>query len=177
MKYNVNFCLYPTPVSLLFSEEISDKRLLYILGNFFLCTYGLQINYSFSRGSWTWTSLDFPGGAEDKNLPASAGDLGSIPGPGRFYMPRNNIACASQLLKPRIQRLCSATREATPMRNTCTTAKSSPHLLKLEKAQTKQWRYIVAKKSKWINSQIKHIFQKFKIIKPLYYTLYYVQEN
>ena len=39
MKYNVNFSLYPTPVSLLFSEETSVKCLLYILGNFFLCTY------------------------------------------------------------------------------------------------------------------------------------------
>ena len=25
-----------------------------------------------------------------KNLPASAGDTGSIPGPGRFHMPQNN---------------------------------------------------------------------------------------
>ena len=30
---------------------------------------------------------DFPGGAVVKDLPASAGDTGSIPGPGRSHMP------------------------------------------------------------------------------------------
>ena len=30
--------------------------------------------------------MDFPGGAVVKNLPASAGEMGSIPGPGRFHM-------------------------------------------------------------------------------------------
>ena len=33
---------------------------------------------------------DFPGGAVVKNLPANAGDMGSIPSPGRSYMPQNN---------------------------------------------------------------------------------------
>ena len=32
----------------------------------------------------------FPGGAVVKNLPANAGDTGSIPGPGRSYMPWSN---------------------------------------------------------------------------------------
>ena len=31
---------------------------------------------------------DFPGGPVIKNLPASAGDTGSIPALGRFNMPR-----------------------------------------------------------------------------------------
>ena len=30
---------------------------------------------------------DFPVGAVVKNLPASAGDMGSIPGPGRSHIP------------------------------------------------------------------------------------------
>ena len=30
----------------------------------------------------------------DKNLPANAGDMGSIPGLGRFHMPRGNKAHA-----------------------------------------------------------------------------------
>ena len=34
--------------------------------------------------------LDFPGGAVVKNPPANAGDMGSIPGPGRSHMPRSN---------------------------------------------------------------------------------------
>ena len=33
---------------------------------------------------------DFPGGTVVKNLPASAGDTGSSPGPGRSHMPRSN---------------------------------------------------------------------------------------
>ena len=31
--------------------------------------------------------LDFPSGLADKNLPANAGDMGSIPGPGRLPLP------------------------------------------------------------------------------------------
>ena len=33
---------------------------------------------------------DFPGGTVVKNLPADAGDTGSIPGPGRSHIPRSN---------------------------------------------------------------------------------------
>ena len=36
-----------------------------------------------------------------KNSPANAGDMGSIPGLGRFHMPWSNRACASQLLSSR----------------------------------------------------------------------------
>ena len=34
-------------------------------------------------------SQDFPGGAVDASPPANAGDMGSIPGPGRFHMARS----------------------------------------------------------------------------------------
>ena len=43
---------------------------------------------------------DFPGGVADKNLLASAGDMGSIPGPGRSRTPQHNQTSASQLLSP-----------------------------------------------------------------------------
>ena len=33
---------------------------------------------------------DLPGGTVVKNPPANAGVLGSIPGPGRFHMPRSS---------------------------------------------------------------------------------------
>ena len=33
---------------------------------------------------------DLPGGAVDKNPPANGGDIGPIPGPGRFHMPLGN---------------------------------------------------------------------------------------
>ena len=36
------------------------------------------------------TDVDFPGGAVIKNPPANAGDMGSIPGPGRSHMPQSN---------------------------------------------------------------------------------------
>ena len=35
-------------------------------------------------------SRDFLGGTVVKNLLAKAGDMGSIPGPGRSHMPRRN---------------------------------------------------------------------------------------
>ena len=38
---------------------------------------------------------DFPGGPVVRSPPANAGDLGSIPGPGRFYLLRGNYACAT----------------------------------------------------------------------------------
>ena len=62
---------------------------------------------------------DFPGGTVVKNLPASAGDSGSIPGSGRSHMPRSNWACEPQLLslrsrarEPQLQRPHATTTEA-----------------------------------------------------------------
>ena len=43
--------------------------------------------------SWTIKKAEcrgFPGGTVEKNLPANAGDTGSIPGPGGFHMPRSS---------------------------------------------------------------------------------------
>ena len=37
----------------------------------------------------SWRMGDFPGGSVVNNPPASAGDTGSIPGPGRFHRPRS----------------------------------------------------------------------------------------
>ena len=34
--------------------------------------------------------LDFPGGIVVKNLPANAGNMGLIPGSGRFHMARGS---------------------------------------------------------------------------------------
>ena len=34
--------------------------------------------------------VGFPGGTVVKNLPANAGDTGSIPGPGGSHMPRSS---------------------------------------------------------------------------------------
>ena len=34
--------------------------------------------------------MNFPGGLEVKNLPGNPGDMGSIPGPGRYHMQGGN---------------------------------------------------------------------------------------
>ena len=43
---------------------------------------------------WYWHKnrniWDFPGGAVVKNPPANAGEMGSIPSPGRSPMPQSN---------------------------------------------------------------------------------------
>ena len=65
---------------------------------------------------------DFPGDSVDENLPANAGDIGSIPGLGRFHMPPGNQA--------RVPRACAPQpREATTGESLKTGAKSSLHSL------------------------------------------------
>ena len=49
--------------------------------------YGISIQWNITE-QHKGAKLDFPGGAVDKNSPASAGDTGSISGPGRFHVPR-----------------------------------------------------------------------------------------
>ena len=53
----------------------------------------------------------FPGGSVVKNLPANAGDMGSIPDLGRFLMLQDNKAHDPQLLSPR-----AATTDASTSR-------------------------------------------------------------
>ena len=62
---------------------------------------------------------DFPGGPVVRSLPANAGDMGLIPGLGRFHMPQSNKACAPQLLslcsraqEPQLLYLCATTTDA-----------------------------------------------------------------
>ena len=69
-----------------------------------------------------------------ENLPANAGDMGSIPGLGRSHMPWSNRAHEPQLLSLCVWSLCSATREAAIVRGLCTAMKSGPRLPQLEKA-------------------------------------------
>ena len=54
-----------------------------------------------------------------KNLPASAGDTGSSPGPGRSHMPWSNEACVPQLLS-----LCSGAREPQLLSPSATTTEA-----------------------------------------------------
>ena len=88
--------------------------------------------------------MGFPGGAVVENLPANAGDTGSSPGLGGSHMPRSDWACEPQLLSLRIWSLCSAAREATMVRGSCTAMKSGPRLPQLEKAQAQKQRPNIA---------------------------------
>ena len=95
-------------------------------------------------------SQDFPGDTVARNLPASAGDTGMIPGPGRFHMPHGATkpmqheywAHALQLLKPLHLEPVLCNREPAAMRRP---AKSSLHSLQLEKAREQQQRPIATK--------------------------------
>jgi len=49
---------------------------------------------------------NFPSGTLDNNSPASSGDTGLIPGPGRSHMPWSNQACV-----PQLPSLCSGVQE------------------------------------------------------------------
>ena len=54
-------------------------------------TYLRWQNEAFSQNaSLRIIILDLPGGTVDKNLPANAGNTGSIPGGGRSHTPRSN---------------------------------------------------------------------------------------
>ena len=84
--------------------------------------------------------MGFPGGTVVENLPANAGDMGSIPGLGRSHMPRSKWAREPQLLSLRVWSLCSATREAATVRGPRTAMKSGPRSPQLEKALTQKQR-------------------------------------
>ena len=78
------------------------------------------------RSTWTLTQEinkglgGSPGGSVGENLPANAGDVGSIPDLGRLHMPQSNSTLLPQLLS-----LCSIRSEATAVR--------SPYSPQLEK--------------------------------------------
>ena len=66
---------------------------------------------------------DFPGGTVVKSPPASAGDMDSIPGPGRSHMPLSSRTRAPQLLsllsrahEPQLLSLRATTTEALAAR-------------------------------------------------------------
>ena len=92
---------------------------------------------------------DFPGGPVVKNLPANAGDRGSIPGQGRSHVLWSNWDHAPWLLNPHAvtsestccnhwspcaYSACSTTREATTVRSPSTETKSSSCSPQLDKA-------------------------------------------
>ena len=68
------------------------------LGNFFHVSIPRESQRRKEGGCKIQVSEGFPGGSVVKNLPANAGDVGSIPGPGGSHGPQSNSARGPQLL-------------------------------------------------------------------------------
>ena len=94
----------------------------------------------------------FPSGSVVKNLPANAGDTGSIPGLGRSHMPLRNKACTPQLLslEPRSHNYWAHTphqqEKPLPRESYALQLERSPHWPQLEKACSHQGRPNAANK-------------------------------
>ena len=85
-------------------------------------------HWSSLRGMLRIRSGGFPGGLVVKNLPANAGDTGSIPGLGRSHMPWSSKAHVPHLLKLTHVKPVSSTREAVAMRSPHATTREKPPL-------------------------------------------------
>ena len=91
--------------------------------------------------SRAYSSRDFPGGAVVKNLPASAGDTGSNPGPGRSPMPQSNKARVPQLLS-----LSATTTEACVPRACALQQEKPPNMKPVNRNQ--EWSPLAATREK-----------------------------
>ena len=65
-----------------FSEEL----IIFSLGSKYIVKWILQAKETYYKATQEFQPRDFPGCPVIKNLPANAGDMGSIPGLGRFHM-------------------------------------------------------------------------------------------
>ena len=81
----------------------------------------------------------------EKNLPANVGDMGSIPGLGRFHMTRSNEVRAPQLLSPGAAttevpgpRACALQQEKKLQGEACAPQCRVTPAHQLEKARAKQ---------------------------------------
>ena len=104
-------------------------------------------------------NLGLPGGSVVKNLPASAGDMGLIPNPGRSHRPQSNWA-HEQLLSPVLSEPGShnywaqgckygSLHSLEPVllngRSRCSTAREQPSLSTMREKPTQQRRSCTAK--------------------------------
>ena len=86
----LNTMLFSIPFTLCSFAKFFLPSLSYQWYLFSLHCYKRKVNTSQNQG-------DFPGSIVDNNSPANAGDMGSIPGLGRFHMPWSHWAWAPQL--------------------------------------------------------------------------------
>ena len=76
----------------------------------------------------------------EKNLPANAGDTGSIPGPGRIHMHRSNEDWVPQLLSPHFRAWARQQEQPQQWEARAPQLESDPHSPQLEKALAQQRR-------------------------------------
>ena len=81
-------------------KNIKKNVYIYVELNHFVVQQQLT-HYKSTMLQFKKKSRDFPGGAVVENPPASEGDAGSTPGPGRSHMPRSSWARAPHLLSLR----------------------------------------------------------------------------
>ena len=86
--------------------------------------------------------VDSPSGTADRNPPAHAGNMGSIPGSGKIPHRANKPVCPNYWAHALV---CSATREARAVRSPCITTREEHLLTELEKAHMQQQRSSTAK--------------------------------
>ena len=55
--------------------------------------------------------IDFPGGPVLKNMPANAGDTGSVFGPGRFHLPWRQLNLCASATESSHPRSCAPQQE------------------------------------------------------------------
>ena len=116
---------------------------------------------------------DFPGGTVEKNLPANARDIGSIPGLERCHMSRSNKAWCATTSELALQSPQTATTEAhvprpcnkrshhneKPVRHN----KEQPHLPQLEKACVQQPRPCVTNNKNKLFKKQRQVEKKIDI--------------
>ena len=71
--------------------------------------------------------VDFPDGPVVENPTAKAGDTGSIPGPGRFHMPRATKTMHHSYRNPHALESVPCAMRNLPMGSPRTTTRESPH--------------------------------------------------
>lgn len=83
-------------------------------------SHGKKIWYILKEKRMKNSKMGLPGGTVVKNPAANVGDIGSIPGMGRFYMPWATNTCVPQLLSR------SAATTKAPMPRACAPQKEMP---------------------------------------------------
>ena len=111
-----------------------ESPIVLLLGHLYMLCFGKDCK---AKGNW---HSAFPGGPGVRNLPASAGDTGLIPGPGGSRMLPSNRAHEPQLLKSMLLEPMLQSKRNHHRGSPCTTTKRNSHSLQLENVHAQQKR-------------------------------------